>query len=96
MHCHAGKFHLAFQVGHDAAEFGSPRQKLRQPRLAAELGRRLVQDDLVAAFGKNRGSLHAGGPAAGNDDPLSSWRPWVSRRGSSSRPVSGCWMQEIG
>ena len=71
MHCHAGQFHLAREVGDDAAEFGAPRQKLRQQRLAAELRSPPRAGDLVAALGSNRGRLHAGGSAAGDDDPLS-------------------------
>ena len=55
----------------------------------------LVERDVVAALGRDRGGLQAGRAAAGDHDLLPA-RGLGLVAVDSSRPVSGCWMQEIG
>ena len=47
------QFHLAREVGDDAAKFSAPRQHLRKLRLSAQLRAGFTKRDAMAAFGKH-------------------------------------------
>ena len=67
---HAKPVDLALQPVGDAKKVAPPVGLSGKQHLAAELGRRLEQNHLMSAFGADARRLHAGRPAADNDDLL--------------------------
>ena len=67
---HAKAVDLALQPVGDAKKVAPPVGLSGKQHLAAEPGRRLEQNHLMSAFGADARRLHAGRPAADNDDLL--------------------------
>ena len=58
-----------FTLENDAAELGTGGQELGQTRLATKLAVTLMEVNVVATLGGNRGRLQASGAAANHHDP---------------------------